>query len=324
MQKFMRKTTFHPHIFSGRYPAESRKLHEGLGRYEKTTTVAEKTGYLSAGGGEDRPVPAGDPILVLLNPDEIGTQKGTGPVVIFAPSVKRTALHYRDLAKKIGPDITVYSFIWPEATAEDPPADTMEAISTRFLQELRARWVHGPFVLGGYCFGAVVALDMASRLADAGEQVPLVVLIDPVLPASGNTQFTLTTRLKNRIRFCQKEGIRFFLWLQYRKMRHRLSLLCTTSRQRQEYRISTAHHRAFYQYRVRPYSGAVLIAFSDAHQNRSSSEYYSRDCERWKGIFTGDLEMVVLSGYDHLSILSAGPEEIVQRIQKVIHAGPGP
>jgi thioesterase domain-containing protein len=250
--------------------------------------------------------------------------KNSGPVVVFAPSFHRTSVHYVDLAKKIGPDITVYSFIWPEVYATDPPADTMDAISGRFLQELQACNIHGPFILGGYCFGAVVALDMAARLADQGEQVSLLVLIDPILPASGNTPYTLTTRLKSRIRLYWKEGIGLFFRFQYRKMRYWLHRLRATPRQREEERISAAHHRAFYQYRARTYPGTALIVFSDAEKSRSSSEYHSRDCERWKGIFTGDLEITVLSGYDHHSILTAGPEEVVQQIQMVINAGPGP
>ena len=288
----------------------------------KTTTVAENTRLLSAGDAEDRLVPAGDPILVLLQPEEPGTEKVPGPVVVFAPSFHRTALHYVDLAKKIGPDITAYSFIWPEATVTNPPADTMDTISGRFLQELQACRIHGPFILSGYCFGAVIALDMASRLADTGEQVSLLVLIDPILPAFGNEQYTLAVRLKNRIRFYREEGIGLFFRFQYRKMRHWLRHLRATPRQRQEYRVSAAHHRAFYRYRARPYLGPALIVFSDANKNRSSSEYHSRDCERWKGIFTGDLEIAVLPGYDHHSILAAGPEKVAQRIQKAAHTGP--
>jgi thioesterase domain-containing protein len=303
----------------GNYPPETTR---GFRKIPETTTVAEKTGPQSARVTEDRPVPAGDPILVLLQPEDPGTVKNSGPVVIFAPSFHRTALHYADLAKKIGPDITVYSFIWPEVTAKNPPADTMDAISGRFLQELRACNIHGPWILGGYCFGAVIALDMAARLAGSGEEVSLLVLIDPILPASGNEQYTLTTRLKNRIRFYRKEGIGLFFRFQYRKMRHWLHLLRATPRQRQEHRIGAAHHRAFYQYRARPYPGPAVIAFGDAEKKRSSAEYHSRDCERWKRIFSGDLEIALLPGYDHHSILTAGPEEVVQRIHTVINTGP--
>jgi hypothetical protein len=105
-------------------------------------------------------------------------------------------------------------------------------------------------------------------------------------------------------------------------MRHWLQSLRATPRQRGEERISAAHHRAFYRYRTHLYPEPTLIVFRDADRYRSSSEYYSRDCERWKGIFTGDLDIAVLHGYEHHSILTAGPDEVIQRIHKVIHAGP--
>src|SRR4029077_20403833 len=42
----------------------------------------------------------------------------------------------------------------------------------------------GPYFVGGYSFGCAVAFEMAHQLRRAGEQVPLVVLIDGGAPGS--------------------------------------------------------------------------------------------------------------------------------------------
>ncbi|MEP7184190.1 MAG: thioesterase domain-containing protein, partial [Betaproteobacteria bacterium] len=41
---------------------------------------------------------------------------------------------------------------------------------------------HGPYVIGGHCAGGLVALEIARRLLDAGEDVPLVFIVDASAP----------------------------------------------------------------------------------------------------------------------------------------------
>jgi thioesterase domain-containing protein len=38
---------------------------------------------------------------------------------------------------------------------------------------------HGPYVLGGYCIGAVVAMEIARQLTKKGEVVAHLLLVDP-------------------------------------------------------------------------------------------------------------------------------------------------
>jgi thioesterase domain-containing protein len=42
----------------------------------------------------------------------------------------------------------------------------------------------GPYFLGGYCFGGMVAFDMAQQLKKQKEEVALLVLLDPAIPDS--------------------------------------------------------------------------------------------------------------------------------------------
>jgi thioesterase domain-containing protein len=41
---------------------------------------------------------------------------------------------------------------------------------------------HGPYYLGGYCFGAIVAFDMAQRLREDGEEVAILVTMNGPSP----------------------------------------------------------------------------------------------------------------------------------------------
>jgi thioesterase domain-containing protein len=55
-------------------------------------------------------------------------------------------------------------------------------MASRYLDAVRAAFPGGPYVLGGWSAGGVIAYEMARRLRDAGEDVPLVVLLDTHAP----------------------------------------------------------------------------------------------------------------------------------------------
>jgi amino acid adenylation domain-containing protein len=55
----------------------------------------------------------------------------------------------------------------------------VEDIAGHYLREVRSAHPRGPYLLGGYSFGAVVAFEMAQQLRKAGEPVELLFLLDP-------------------------------------------------------------------------------------------------------------------------------------------------
>ena len=54
---------------------------------------------------------------------------------------------------------------------------SFEAMVAAHLAELRSLQPEGPYFLGGYCLGGLLALEAAQQLSAAGEEVALVVLI---------------------------------------------------------------------------------------------------------------------------------------------------
>ena len=61
-------------------------------------------------------------------------------------------------------------------------ARTLEAMAERYLAALRRIQPHGPYRLGGWSMGGVAAFEMARRLAQAGEEVELLALLDSYAP----------------------------------------------------------------------------------------------------------------------------------------------
>jgi thioesterase domain-containing protein len=65
---------------------------------------------------------------------------------------------------------------------ERPPLDTIEAMATHYITELRTVQPHGPYVLGGWSLGGIVAFEMAHQLQTQGETVARLILIDTFRP----------------------------------------------------------------------------------------------------------------------------------------------
>jgi thioesterase domain-containing protein len=55
----------------------------------------------------------------------------------------------------------------------------IETMAASYVQLLRTVQPHGPYRIGGFCSQAVVAWEMARQLQTAGEDVALLVLIEP-------------------------------------------------------------------------------------------------------------------------------------------------
>jgi len=82
-------------------------------------------------------------------------------------------LFYRELAQRLGPEQPVYA-LQSVGLDGSEPLETVEAMAARYIEEIRSVQPFGPYILGGYCVGAYVALEMACRLEEAGEEVAFV------------------------------------------------------------------------------------------------------------------------------------------------------
>ena len=83
----------------------------------------------------------------------------------------------RELARLVGPEQPFYVFHpWGLDGSSVPP--TIEAMAEEYLRTLRAFRPSGPYLLGGYCNGGLIALEMAQRLQAQGEQVSFLLAID--------------------------------------------------------------------------------------------------------------------------------------------------
>jgi thioesterase domain-containing protein len=81
------------------------------------------------------------------------------------------------------PDDLAVIGIKPRTLPRVPLAHTsVEDMASFYIEEVRKRQPHGPYLLAGMCSGGIVAYEMATQLLLAGESVECVALLDAVTP----------------------------------------------------------------------------------------------------------------------------------------------
>jgi thioesterase domain-containing protein/acyl carrier protein len=87
----------------------------------------------------------------------------------------------RKLARLIGPEQPFYA-VGPNGFDGMPSLPTVEAMAEENVRQLVALQPHGPYLLGGYCNGGLVAYEMAHQMEQQGLTVGLVILLDAAVP----------------------------------------------------------------------------------------------------------------------------------------------
>jgi thioesterase domain-containing protein len=89
---------------------------------------------------------------------------------------------YYPLARALGSDQPIFAIQLTGYEQEHPTG--VDAIAQAYLRDLRAFRPTGPYIIGGYSYGGIIAFEMARVLHEQGEDSPLVVMIDTFLHKS--------------------------------------------------------------------------------------------------------------------------------------------
>lgn len=114
--------------------------------------------------------------LVPLKP------QGTRPPFFCVHPAGGNVLCYRNLAARLDPDQPFYALQPPNLEGQGAPYPAVEVMAADYLAAVRTVQPYGPYYLGGWSFGGVVAFAMAQQLLAEGERVGLLALMDTVAP----------------------------------------------------------------------------------------------------------------------------------------------
>jgi thioesterase domain-containing protein len=152
------------------------------GRLRLDALFANPTVETLAGALRERGGAARTAALVEL---QEGAGRAAAPLVFVHPA-GGDVFCYGALARQLGPGRAFLAFRCPGLDGEGPPLASLEQLAARYLEQLQSRQPRGPYFLGGWSLGGMVAWEMARQLAERRERVAMVALLDTwALPAEG-------------------------------------------------------------------------------------------------------------------------------------------
>jgi amino acid adenylation domain-containing protein len=138
--------------------------------------------------------------LVAMQP------RGSRPPFFCVHPAGGTVYCYADLSRLLGPDQPFYGFNAQGLNGERPPQTRVEDMASVYIKALRDVQPTGPYLLGGWSFGGVIAYEMAQQLLAQNEQIALLALIDSVSRING-VDVTKEDRVTHLLRFALNLGL---------------------------------------------------------------------------------------------------------------------
>jgi thioesterase domain-containing protein len=109
-------------------------------------------------------------------------QRGTSSLPFFCVHAGGGGVGcYLDLVRHLGSDQTFYGIQAPEHGEMEPAAprfESVEEMAACYAGAVRATQPQGPYLLGGWSAGGVIAFEMAQQLKRQGHEVALLALFD--------------------------------------------------------------------------------------------------------------------------------------------------
>src|SRR5271157_20951 len=229
-------------------------------------------------------------------------------------------IRFYDLARHLGSEQPVYG-LQARGLDENYPCHTrVEDMAAHYITEMRSVQPRGPYYVGGYSFGGVVALEIAQQLKAEGEETAVVVLFDTFSPAhkdgvSGNGATDLGQKVSSALldlwRSPQKgsqvrETARLF-----RKGIHRRWSHMTVPRRLKI--VRKACEQAAREYVPQTYSGRVVLFRSSPHL-RLGDPY-----QEWNRYIVGGLEVHEVHGDHDNVLLEPQVRSVAEQLRPCLH-----
>jgi oxalate---CoA ligase len=113
------------------------------------------------------------PLIVPLQAE------GDRTPLFFVHAMDGEIVRYAGLARRLDRNRPFLAIRARGTDGDEVPHTSLDAMVADYADAVRQTQPQGPYILGGVCMGGAVVVEMARRLQRAGEEVSLVILVDP-------------------------------------------------------------------------------------------------------------------------------------------------
>lgn len=272
------------------------------------------------------------PSWSLLVPVRAG---GTKPPFFLMHALGGNVLDYRRLVNHLESDQPVYAFQAQGLDGNLIKDATLEEMAADYVAELRSFQPEGPYFLGGFGLGGLLALEAAEQLTAAGQIVALVIMIQSIHPEA--TDYKPNTPAFKRMRYqMQKraslewenllqnpkgyaserlvhlwDAVRLRTSIAFQKMAGKDSSKSPEWSKLYFFEaVGVEHKKAMEKYRPGPYGGDVLvIRASEQLAGLIADEHLG-----WDRTLHGKLEVCVVPGHQENLLLEPNVLQLAKQL----------
>jgi hypothetical protein len=228
---------------------------------------------------------------------------GTPPILFLVHGRRGQAQVGRRFLDLLGDDQPLYVFQARGVDGLQRPHETIEAMAGDYIAAMRTVQEGGPYFLAGLCSGGFVALAMAQRLREHGEQVGPLILIDPPVPPYTPAVAAESLRaLGPGLRALQQRG--------------EIEIDFTDPDRRRGARdVAVSFENALLKHRLKAYDGPVFLL---ASKEKLTETGWGRP-EKLQEVFSGDVQCFEV-GARHTEILDAKNEDFARHLACCVQA----
>jgi aspartate racemase len=224
--------------------------------------------------------------LVPIQPE------GTRPPIFCVHGVGGNVVGFRELARLMTPDYPFYGFQAQGLDGSRAPFTNIEEMAAHYIREMRGVQPEGPFFLGGYSFGGLVAYEMARQLYAGGEEVALLALLDTY---PGELEAVTTSIWKLLLEPKRLRALSDVPKTAKKSVQRRVKRLFLSKTLKD---VLQANHGASARYELQPYEGKTTLFRAEQSSLRAFDDPHAA----WASLAVGGLQIEEISG-DHGDIL---------------------
>ena len=256
---------------------------------------------------------------------------GAKPPIFMIHPLGGEVLCYRNLATHLGLEQPVYGLQLQKPDEKQFPIVRVENMASQYLQEIQTLQPQGPYFLGGYSFGGIIAYEIAQQLHRQGQKVAFLAMLDTCRPGY-KRRISFLKRIylhlnyigQRRSKYISHKAKSFYKHAKFyikQSFQHYLRFVTQmiTSRTPETNKYLHGHNiytQAMNTYIFQPYSAKVTL-FRTKDENRTDAVGMEYDSTfGWGEIIIGDLDVKYIPG-SHLSLLDEPNVRVLAKQMKI-------
>jgi amino acid adenylation domain-containing protein len=212
---------------------------------------------------------------------------GSSPPLFFVHGHMGNVIGFAPLAKSLGPNQPFFALQARGLDGKTEPFTNFIDMARYYVDAIRTLQPHGPYHLGGFCFGGTLAIEMARLLQQKGEPVPIVITVQsrtlsyPQFSPNTSPLTKITSRIVRRLQSetaaitergktpllrhladrCQRIHILLIAKIEPRTLPllRKIGYHRESSSATRQIHLEHCHRRAFRSHHTLPYNGNVAV-----------------------------------------------------------------